>query len=143
MDHEALLSALWTAVTAAPGFRTSSRRLEHWSSVTAQPALYMGAVSEVGPTGPSNLPSAVEVKVELWLYTRGEDKGGDPQKSLVALQDAIARTLRPSAVTNTCTLGGCVINARLKWSDDTAPGHTDGQAVAVGEVELLTLGGCL
>ena len=141
MNREAILSALWATVTAAPGFRTRERRLEHWSEAAAQPALYLGAMSEDGPDGPSNLPGPIGYTVELWLYTKGEDKGGDPQKSLVALQDAVAATLRPDAVNNTQTLGGICINARLRWSDDTAPGHTDGQAVAVGEVEILTLGG--
>jgi hypothetical protein len=141
MNREALLSALWAKVSAVPGFRTRNRRLEHWSESAPQPALYMGSMSEDGPDGPSNLPGPVTYTVELWLYTQGADKGGDPQKSLVALQDAVAATLRPDAVNNTQTLGGLVINARLQWSDDTAPGHTDGQAVAVGEVEILTLGG--
>lgn len=141
LDRQAVMAAVYGAVTGVAGIRTFGPELQHWSSVPAQPALFPGAVNEVENDGPSNLPPPVTYIVELWIYTRGDERADkDRRKALSVLQNAVSAVFAPSPITNTQTLGlpDQIINARIKWRDPTAPGHNEGQAVAVGEVEVFT-----
>jgi hypothetical protein len=140
MDREPLIAALWNLITQAPGFLTKNRILEHWSSVPAQPALFFGSYKESGPDGPSNLPGPIHLMVEIWIYTKGTERADkSPDRALSELRRGIEDILRVSPVTNTQTLGGLAINARLSWPDAVATGIQEGQAVAVGEVDIMVI----
>jgi hypothetical protein len=138
MDREAVMTALYDLAVTAAGFATSGRDLAHWSQVKAQPALYVVDAEEELPAEPYNMPRPSTMAAELWIYTKGEERPDQSRpKALNALLDAIEATLAPDPVTNTQTLGGAVEHCWIEGRIDKAPGHTDGQAVAVIPILMI------
>ena len=141
------LPATATANQAAltQGVQTSGRRLQHWSKVSAQPALFIDDGDELHPDTASGIPQKLTLEAEIWLYANGgQNPDAVPATQLNALIAAIEETLAPTAVfngrsvQNVQTLGlpnveHCRIEGRLiKYS-----GHLGGQARAVVPVRIL------
>jgi hypothetical protein len=137
-DREAVMTALYDLAVSAAGFKSSGRDLAHWSATVAQPALYVVDGEEDMPADPYNMPRPSKMAAELWIYTKGEERPDNSRpKALNALLDAIEAAFRPDPVTNVQDLGGVVENCWIEGQIFKAPGHTDGQAVAVIPIVMI------
>jgi hypothetical protein len=138
MDREAVMTALFDLVVTAAGFHTTGRDLLHWSQVADQPAVFVVDAEEQFPERSYNMPRADTMAAEIWIYTKGTERADSSRpKALNALLDAVETVLAPSPITNTQTLGDVVEHCWIEGRLDKAPGHTDGQAVAVIPVIML------
>lgn len=126
-------------IPCTAGVLTSSRRLQHWSKVAAQPALFVRDTEEEMEY-PDTILQIQTIKTEIWLYARaGEDPNVSAGTVLNALLDGIQAALAPDDPTNgRFTLGGLVHWCRLQGRIDKEPGDLDGQAMAVAEC-LITV----
>lgn len=132
------MTALYELVVTAAGFKTTGRDLEHWSQNRPQPALYVVDAEEEFPDSAYNMPRTITMAAEIWVYTKGDERPDKSRpKALNALLDAIETVLEPSPATGMQTLGGTVEHCWFEGRLDKAPGHTDGQAVAVIPVKML------
>lgn len=138
MDREAVMTALLNTVAAAAGFITTGRDLLHHSQVAAQPALFAVDAEEDFPAGSYNMPRAIEMAAELWVYTKGDERPDkSPAKALNATLDAIETALAPSPINNVQTLGGAAEHCWIEGRIEKSPGHVLGQAVAVIPIKML------
>ena len=138
MNREAIYSALFAAVSVAPGLVTKSRKLKHWNDVPAsqRPALFQAQKNEVAMVQTSQ-PTRWMLNVDLYLYvsTQGATSPGSVLNPIV---DAICATLDFQAGGNRQTLGGLVHYARVDGSIETDEGTLGDDAVAIIPVAILT-----
>jgi len=138
VNRETIYAALFTLVSAAPGFVTSSRKLLHWNDVppSARPALFQAQKGEtaVQVTG---LPTKWMLGVDLYVYvsTKGVDH---PGAVLNPILDAIATMLDQPFPGQSQTLGGLVQYARIDGKIETDEGTLGDDAVAIIPVTILT-----
>jgi len=140
MDREAVMTALYDLTVTAAGFRTTGRKLLHWSQISGgQPALYVVDAEEELPASSENMPRTSTMAAELWIYTQGKERpDGSSPKALNALLDAIETTLAPDPITGLQTLGGVVHHCWIEGRIDKAPGHyPENQAVAVIPIVMV------
>lgn len=138
MDREVVMTALLEMVTSAAGFVTTGRELLYWDEVPNQPAVYVVDAEEELPGVAYNMPRASTMSAEIWIYTKGTERGDKNRaKALNALLDAVETVLQPDPVTDVQTLGGVVENAWIEGRIDKSPGHVGKQAVAVIPVVMI------
>jgi hypothetical protein len=121
--RETIASALYALVNAAVGsvvtLVTSSRRLRHYSTMQASqmPALFQTQRPEEYErtfARTIGLPPKRTMHFEFWLYTSDpQTPQAVPATQLNNVVDAVEAALSPSPVTNTLTLGGIVVSARI------------------------------
>lgn len=143
MTREDVSDALFSLLVAAGTFATSGRRLKLWTTVAAQPALFLRNTGEEWIRGPSRMPAKLEMEFEVWLYSNaGADPDVAPSIGLNDLIAAVAGALDPFPLA-TQTLGGAVQHCWIEGRVDMHPGDLDGQAIAVIPVKVLvpTFGG--
>jgi hypothetical protein len=138
MNRELVYQGLFATVSGAAGFVTASRRLRHWSDVTAaeQPALFQVQKSE-SVRREAGLPARWTLAVDLFVYARAPDDQAAPAAVLNPLLDAIEAALAPDPATNLQTLGGLVAHCWIAGKVETDEGVLGGQAVAIVPVEIL------
>lgn len=140
MNRETIYKALFTKLEAIAGFKTISRRLLHWSEVTAseQPALFQVQTGET-LTVSRGVPPKYQMAVELFLYANTGDAGhDDPSTILNPLIDAIETALEPDPTTGYQTLGlsnvsHCWIEGRI----ETSEGALGGQGVVIIPISII------
>lgn len=137
MNREAIYSALFDRLKVVPGIVTASRKLRHWSDVSAseQPALFMAQKSEPARQA-QGMATVWELGVDVYLYanTQGFDA---PAQALNGILDAIEGALAPDApAKNTCTLGGLVQHCRIEGAIETDEGTLGDQAVAIVPISI-------
>jgi hypothetical protein len=126
-----------TAEDFTTGFLTVSRRVQFWSQVTEQPALFIRHDGD-DDSHPNIIFGKTEVSVELWIYSKaGEDPNTAPDIALNQLVKAIRNSLLPDAPTGKFTLGGLVDWCRIEGHSSFDPGDIDGQSKALLPVKLL------
>lgn len=139
-----LATANASAAVFTTGFRTTGRRLQHWSQVADQPALFVRNVGDEYPKRHGReLAGVTTMECEAWLYsTVGRDPDLAPATGLNNLIDAIKAALDPVpglpqtlGLTQT-TVQHCWIEGRI----DMHPGDLDGQAIAVIPIKILAPG---
>jgi len=133
------LPATANAVSASllTGFQTFSRRLKHWSEVSAQPALFLRGVEEELDY-PNIILQRQTIRAEIFIYSNaGEDPDLAPEIGLNNLLDAVQAVFTPDDVMRgRFTLGGLVEWCRMSGRIDKEPGDLGGQAIAIAEVEI-------
>jgi len=138
MNREAIYSALFTLVSAAPGLVTKSRKLLHWNDVppSQRPALFMAQRRE-STMQVTGRPTVWTLHVDLYVYvsTLGNDY---PGQALNPILDAIATKLDYPYAGQPQTLGGLVQWARIEGSIETDEGTLGNDAVAIIPVSILT-----
>lgn len=131
MSPETVLAALlaWLAAHAA-GFLTTGRRVQHWSQVSAQPALFLRHIGTTD-TFSGQLPITT-LECEIWIYSNaGENPTVAPDTQLNVLVDAVRAILIPDREPDyRFTIGGLVYWCRIEGRSDYAPGDQGGQAIA-------------
>jgi hypothetical protein len=137
-----LATANATGASFTTGFRTTGRRLQLWSQVAEQPALFLRNIADEYPKRHAKeLPTAPTLEAEAWVYSSaGRDPDLAPGTGLNNLIDAIKAALDPVPGTPQ-TLGlasvqHCWIEGRI----DMHPGDLDGQAIAVIPIKILAPG---
>lgn len=133
MTREPIYAALFAKLQAAASFKTTSRRLKHFSDVPAidQPALYVAQRSESATTVPGQ-PTVWTMNVDVYLYVNNRgDQNVIPSTLINPLIDAVAASLAPNPIDNKCTLGGLVQHAWIEGQIQTDEGVLGDQAVAV------------
>lgn len=124
-------------VPLSTGFLTFGRRLIHWSSVAAQPALFLrDGDEEIEYT--NTVYSRQTLKCEIWIYSNaGQDQNIAPGTALNNLLDAVQSAFSSdSPLEARFTLGGLVEWCRIVGKIMKEPGDMDGQAIAVADVEI-------
>jgi len=125
------------AVSLVTGFQTFSRRLKHWTDVSAQPALFLRSVEEELDY-PNIILQRQTIRAEIIIYSNaGEDPDLAPEIGLNNLLDAVQAVFAPDDVMQgRYTLGGLVYWCRMSGKVDKEPGDLGGQAIAIAEVEI-------
>lgn len=140
LNREAIYGALFARLKTVQGIKTFSRRLRHYSDVSAseQPALFMAqgyqrASYEAGRTVEWNLGA------KLYLYVRvAEDKS--PAEPMNALMDSLMAIFAPdNPMKNACTLGGLVWHCQV-GDIETDEGTLGPQAFALIPLDLRVPG---
>lgn len=143
MNREPIYAALFALVSGAAGFRTTSRRLRHWSAVEAaeQPALFQVQKKETAQQAEGS-PPLWRAELDLYLYCQAPDDATAPTTVLNPLLDAIEAALLPTgpdAVAGALTLGGLVKHCWIAGAVETDEGALGGQAVAIVPIEILAV----
>ena len=141
IEREAIYAALWTLASQAADFVTASRRLRHWTDLSAaeQPALFM---CEKGGEGSVKVPGAPvlwTLYADFYIYAHSSDPYAAPASILNPLLDAFEAALAPSPLTGLQPLGlaPMVQHAYIAGKVETDEGVLGDQAVAVVPVEIL------
>lgn len=119
-----------TAATFTTGFMTTGRRVQHWTQVAEQPALFLrriGTIDEYQGVFP-----LVTLDCEVWIYSRaGEDPDAIPDQVLSNLDQMVRATFTPEVYGEArYTIGGRVYWARIEGKSDYSPGDQGGQGIS-------------
>jgi len=137
--RETIYQALFSLVTTGLTWRTSSRRLEHWSNLSAeqQPALFLVQKGETAIVQ-TKIPTKWELRCELWLYANtSADRSVVPMSLLNPLIDAIVNKLVPPGHIGEQTLNGLVERCRIDGQIETDEGVLGDQAVVIIPVTMF------
>lgn len=125
-------------VTFTTGFLTTGRRVQMWSQVAAQPALFLRD-SDEDMEYLNGILQKQTINAEVWIYSKaGADPDIAPVTALNNLLDAVQSVFEPDDfISGRFTLGGLVEWCRLSGSIMKEPGDLDGQAIAIADVEII------
>jgi hypothetical protein len=125
-----------SAVELSSGWQTTGRRVQMWTQVPNQPAMFLRDGDEdLSYQGQNQLQT---MAAEVWIYSNlGENPNIAPITPLNNLLDAVASVFAPDSPTNQFTLGGLVSWCRMGGKVVKIPGDINGQAVALAEVEIF------
>jgi hypothetical protein len=126
-----------TAVSFTTGFLTTGRRVQHWTQVNEQPALFLRRTgSEDHYSGEMPI---TELDCEVWIYSNaGQDGDAIPDEALSNLDWMIRSAFAPDLFGDfvRCTLGNAVYRARVEGHSDYSPGEQGGQGISRIPVRL-------
>lgn len=130
VNFEAVIAALFAHLQATNGtnFLTMGRRVQHWSQVAEQPALFLRRTGNTDEY--SGHLSITTLDCEIWIYSQtGQDPDAIPDQALSAL-DAQVRTSFVTDDDARFTLGGLVYWCRIEGKSDYSPGDQGGQGIS-------------
>lgn len=140
MNREAIYGALWAKLETVDGFKTKSRRLEHWNDVSRydQPALFMAQGNQQAVTVTGQETKWL-LHAELYLYVQTD--GEAPAPIMNPLLDAVCNAvneIHPITGRTALTADGAVIeHCRVEGTIETDEGTLGSQAVCVIPVVIL------
>lgn len=133
VTREQVYGALFNILSAIPGLKKSSRRLEHWDEVpfADTPALYQVQSSESISKVPSQ-PSRRVFRVEVYVYVK-VDEGTSvvPAAIMNPILDSIEDSLSGNPHNRMNTLGGLVFDAHIDGEIETDGGVISQTMVAI------------
>lgn len=139
MNRESIYQALFAKLSAVSGLKTKSRKLRHWSDVSAneQPALFQAQKTEsIARTPGLNARHTLYADVYVYVKTTGTTS---PSTQMNSLLDAIEAALEPdNPIKNRNTLGGLVEHCAIEGSIETDEGTLGDQAVAIIPIVIFT-----
>jgi hypothetical protein len=142
ISREGIFSALFGLVSAAqisgaPAFKTSSRKLKHWSDVSPaeQPALFQTQGHQAA-VSPYRQPTKWTLRGSLYVYAHQNSLDVLPAIALNQLVDAIELALWQGPAIEEQTLGGLVSHCRIVGEVETDEGVLGDQAVAIIPIEI-------
>lgn len=137
MNREAIYSALFALVSAAPGFVTMSRKLRHWDDVgpSELPALFLTQTPQ-SPEVRTGQPNRWYLNAKLWIYV-STDGTATPGTVLNPLVDAIDTALSNFPIVQ--TLGGLVQWARIEGECETSEGTLGNREVVTIPIRMLVV----
>ena len=143
ITREPIYAALFGLVAEAANFVTTSRRMRHWSGLTAaeQPALFMRQKAERAVVATPGAPTVWTLVVELYVYAHASNPYVAPATVLNPLIDGVETALAPLPATGLQNLGlpAAVQHAYIAGKIETDEGVLRDQAVAIIPVEILCL----
>lgn len=113
------------------GFLTCNRRVEHWTKVSAQPALFFRRIGVTDEEDDLFIKTTLDC--EAWIYSNaGKDPTIAPDSVLTGLERLIRRSFAPDGDYGDprFTLGGMVYWSRISGRSDISPGDQGPQAIA-------------
>lgn len=133
VTREQVYGALFAVLSAVPGIRKASRRLEHWDEVpfADTPALYQVQSGE-GFTKTVSQPYRRTFRVEVYIYVKvDEGSAVVPATVMNPILDGIENAMKghPSNLMN--TLGGLVFDAHIDGEIETDGGVLSQTMVAI------------
>ncbi len=143
IDRETIYAALWLLASGAWNFATASRRLRHWSDVSAveQPALFMSEKGGLAHAKALGTPIVWTLYADFYIYAHSNDPYMAPSTILNPLLDALEEALAPSPATGLQNLGlpQMVQHAYIAGKTETDEGVFGDQAIAIVPVEILCI----
>jgi hypothetical protein len=135
----ALQSALENDATISGLIQSFARRMEHWSVVGSQPALFIRHISNEYKYEHDTL-QRMTVNCEIWLYERsGADPDAISDTQLNNIEEAINSLLSTDDEGGRYTLGGAVYWCRLEGKAEFKPGDMDQQGLMLLPVSMMLL----
>jgi hypothetical protein len=119
------------AVAFTTGFLTWDRRVEHWTKVANQPALFFRRIGVTDEEDGHFIKTTLEC--EAWIYSNaGKDPTIAPDSVLTGLERLVRRSFAPDGDYGDprFTLGGLVYWSRIAGRADISPGDQGPQAIA-------------
>lgn len=143
ISREGVFSALFALVSAAqvagaPAFKTTSRKLKHWSDVSPaeQAALFQTQGHQTAVAG-YRLPTKWTLKASLYVYAHQSSLDVLPAIALNQLLDAVELALYQGPALEEQTLGGLVSRCGIAGDIETDEGVLGDQAVAIIPIEIM------
>lgn len=138
MNREAIYSALFNLVTAAPGLAIMSRTLRHWDDVgpSEMPALFQAQGNQTA-MAMTHQPTRWLLDATLWIYV-STDGETSPGAALNPIVDAITTALDQAFPGQPQTLGGLVEYARIEGTIETFEGTLGKLEVCRIPIVMLT-----
>ena len=132
MNREAIYSALFAKLVAAPGLVTTSRKLAHWADVeaSAMPALFQAQGNQIAKVQ-TRQPTLWELNATIWIYVNTQGSG-NPGSVLNPIVDAITAAMGNPFAGQPQTLGGLVEYARIEGELMTSEG-------TLGDIEVIKI----
>lgn len=129
MNEEDVLAALFAWLVAqTTGFQTTGRRVQHWTQVSAQPALYLRHVASTD-TYTGQLATTL-LECEVWIYSnKGQNPDFAPDIDLTTLVAQVRAAFAPDE-DGRFTLNHTVHWCRIEGRSDYSPGDQGPQAIA-------------
>lgn len=134
-DEETVLAALFAWLVAqTTGFKTTGRRVRHWTEAFPQPAMFLrhtGMDDEYDGTLPVRT-----MNCEIWVYSNsGQKPNAAPDIDLTMLVNTVRAAFIPDAdpgdpSDTRFTIGGLVYWCRIEGRSDYSPGDQGPQAIA-------------
>jgi hypothetical protein len=144
MNREPIHTALFAKLQGAAGFKTSSRRLKHWTDVSPPdcPALFLTLRSEQATQNPKVGVTVWDVTFDAYVYVDTDgDSTAAPATLMNPLLDAIEATLKPDNLgSRKLTLGGLVEHCWIEGSVATDEGVLGGRGVAIIPIMVRVAG---
>jgi hypothetical protein len=130
--------AAWFTSQIASTFVTQNRRLQNWTQVANQPALFLRHLSETDSYDGQGLPKTI-LDAECWVYAQTAGPDAAPDTELNALKATIAGALAPdNEDTASFTLGGLVSWCRIEGKAEFYPAEGESkQSVMVVPIKML------
>jgi hypothetical protein len=124
------VSAAASGAQFSAGFQTWSRRLQHWTQVSAQPAGFLRRVGTTDAYDPESVWSITTLECEIWIYCdAGKDPAAAPDDALNYLEQLVRQSFAPDD-DQRFTLGGQFYWGRFEGRGDASPGDQGGQAIS-------------
>ena len=125
-------------VGQVPEFKTTGRRVLHWTDEAPQPALYMRHTADEDASALDPL-SKNTMEAELWVFSQaGADSDTTPDKVLNELVGKIRKALAPDdSDREVFTLGGLVWACGIHGRSEFDPGDRDKFSKAVLPIKFI------
>jgi hypothetical protein len=143
VTREAIMQALFTLVSGAYPFATTSRRLKLWDNVAPgdMPALFQFEGGQDDALYEEDLLLRRTLKARLFIYVDAKDESIVGASAINAILDALDSALAPSSfadqLANRQTLGGLVSSARIQGPVLKDPGDLDGIGLIVVPITIV------
>ena len=137
ITRESIMQALFALLTASGPYQTTGRRLQLWTQIAAQPALFLRHSAEDYPARPTRIPPKTTIECEAWIYSKTGDPELAPDIAQNALLDGVELALAPPPGEEAQTLGGLVTHCWVEGRVEIHPGDLDNQAIAVVPIKML------
>jgi hypothetical protein len=138
ISRENIFAALFALVSGAASFKTTSRKLKHWTDVSPadQPALFQTQGRETA-ISPYREPTKWTLRSSLYVYAHQSSLDALPSTALNNLIDAIVLALWQGPGVEEQTLGGLVSQCNIVGEIETDEGVLGDQAVAIIPIEIM------
>jgi hypothetical protein len=146
IDQSSKTLTLSDAVTAtAPGlalgagFQTVSRRIQSWSEVSAQPALFLRRIGTTDEYAGDSCFSITTLETEAWIYCKaGQNPDLAPDTGLTTLEKLVRQSMAPDTDYGDprFTLNGLVYWCRVEGRGDANPSDLAGQALSLMPIRI-------
>jgi hypothetical protein len=129
----AAVSAVGVEAPFSTGFMTTGRRLQHWTQVAAQPALFLRRIGTIDEYEHGSFFSRTTLECEVWIYSSaGKNPDAVPDVMLGCLDQMVRQSFAPDGDYGDprYTVGGLAYWCRIEGKSDYSPGDQGGQAIA-------------
>lgn len=139
-DSEAIAEQLLETLSGLADFKTTSRRLVHWSEVAQadQPALYVINAGWIPTITQTFAPTVWTMRFDIYLYaSAGGSRTKVPASTLNPLVDTIIGALAPGGPLGEQMLSGTVYKCRISGPIETDEGVLGDQGFVIIPISVI------